>query len=190
MNIQDILFSSYDDALKVMVMGTSPESLARARERAFVKTLAARVEDACEADDIRVFSRFGRGNLADFGAERLLYDIEVCRIATSSSADRKKETFLHIAAALWQIEIDFSCDWRHSVYALNRLCCGGAENKTIIAAHPDRGRQILIDTLSPVAAACAGQLHLALIPHPRDWKEDDRPLELWALVDAEWQPVT
>ncbi len=190
MNIRDILFSSYDDALKAMVMGTSPESLARARERAFVKTLAAHVEDACEADDIRVFSQYGRGNLADFGAERLLYDIEVCRIATSSSADRKKETFLHIASALWQIEIDFSCDWRHSVYALNRLCCGGAENKTIIAAHRDRGRQILIDTLAPVAAASAGQLHLVLIPHPRDWAEVEHPLELWALVDAEWQPVT
>ena len=187
MNIQHIIHYSCHDARAALVMGTSPRALARARERTLVKALAARLDEACADDDIRVFAAYRRGNRTDFGAERLLYDIQVCRISAGQTADKKKEPFYYIAAALWQIEIDFSRDLRRTLLAVNRLAGGAGENKLIIAAQPASGRQAFIHTLKTPAAACSGEVWLALIPHPADWDSDTRPPDIWQLTAGDWQ---
>ncbi len=186
MNIQHIIHYSFNDALSSLVMGTSPRSLARARERVFFKALAAQLEAALTDADIRVFSAYGRGNRDDFGTEHLLYDIQVCRISSSHTADRKRESFYYIAAALWQIEIDFSRDLRRAIFAINRLTGGAAENKLIIAAQPESGRKTFINTLKAPVAACSGERWLALIPHPQDWDDDRQPLDIWQFDRGDW----
>ena len=189
MSIQEILRDSYQRTLKALVMGTSPESLARARERAFVKALATAFEGRFEGEEFRVFSAYGRGNRADFGGEQLLFEIEVCRVAAASSAGRKKESFYIVREALWQVEIDLSQDWRRVVFAMNRLRCGAAENKLVIAAAPGAGQESFLKTLEEPGAGCGEAFYLATIPHPRDWEDDEEGLKIWQFAEGEWQAV-
>ncbi len=189
MRIQDILRDSYHKALKALVMGTSPGSLARARERAFVKSLATQFEASFAGEECRVFSTYGRGNRADFGGEQLLFDIEVCRVAAASSAERKSEPFYVVTEALWQIEIDLSQDWRQVVYAMNRLRCGAADNKLVIAALPAAEPDSFLETLAHCGTGCDGKFYLATIPHPRDWEDAEETLKLWRSAEGNWQAV-
>ena len=190
MNIQAILRDSYQRTQKALVMGTSPASLARARERAFVKALATEIEDSFEGEEFRVFSLYGRGNRADFGGEQLLFDIEVCRVAGASSAQRKRESFYVVDEALWQVEFDMSQDWRQVVFAMNRLRCGSAENKLVIAAAPGSAQDSFLKTLEHGGAGRMGRFYLATIPHPRDWEDDEETLKIWRFAEGEWQAVT
>jgi len=189
MTIQDILRESYEKTLKALVMGTSPESLARARERAFVKSLATAFEGRYEGEEFRVFSLYGRGNRADFGGEQLLFDLEVCRVASASSAERKQESFYVVTEALWQIEIDLSQDWRRVVFAMNRLRCGAAGNKLVIAAAPGARQERFLKTLEQPDAVRGEAFYLATIPHPRDWEDDEESLKIWQFGEGEWQGV-
>lgn len=181
MNIRHLLHYSFHDARNAMVMGTSAASLARARERAFVKAVASQLAEFFSAEDFRVFSAYGRGNRNDFGTEQLLFDIEVCRVACDTATNRKKEQFAYIRAAIWQIEIEFSHEWRDAIYALNRLACGGAENKLLITAQRKSSSDDFLATMLPPASACAGQVYLALITQPVDWGDDEGSLDVWQL---------
>ncbi len=189
MRIQDILRDSYHKSLKALVMGTSPGSLARARERAFVKSLATQFGTSFADEEFRVFSAYGRGNRADFGSEQLLFDIEVCRVAAASSAQRKTEPFYIVTEALWQIEIDLSQDWRQVVYAMNRLRCGAAGNKLVIAASPTAEPDSFLKTLEHCGGGTDAKFYLATIPHPRDWEDDEETLKLWQSAEGIWQAV-
>ena len=190
MDIRHVLRYSYHDARNALVMGTSAAALARARERAFVKAVASQFSDALAADDIRVFSPFARGNRDDFGAEKLLFDIEVCRLAFAETSDRKPEQFAFVSAALWQIEIEFSHEWRDVVFALNRLSCGAAENKLLIAAQRNSGQDEFLATIRPVVSACPGEVYLALVTQPSDWDDGEGSVDVFRLdADDNWNEV-
>ena len=186
MNVASIINDSYRGASSALVMGTSPQSLARARERVFVKTLVDQLQGAYSDDDVRVFSEYGRGNLHDFGTEKLLSDICVCRIAEGQTVARQPEDFLYIAAMLWQIEIEFSREWQRELQAVNRLIGGSAANKLLVAALMNRASEDIMNTLKAPFAAASGEAYLALIPHPADWDlTEDRP-QVWRLAEDEW----
>lgn len=189
MNIKHLINYSFNDATKSMVMGTSPTALARARERSYMKTLITHLEDSLGGDDVRVFSAYQRGNMDDFGTEHLLYDIQVCKIATTETADRKKDPLTYIQSALWQIETDFSQDITSAIYAFNRLVTGNAENKLFIGAQRSTGRDTYINTLKASAKACSGAVYLALIPHPAQWNEDEHEVTVWQFADDEWNEL-
>jgi len=167
-------------------MGTSPQSLARARERVWIKTLSTHLADALDEENNRVFSSYQRGNTDNFGTEQLLYDIQVCRVGITTTADKKKEEIHYIQASLWQIETDFSREIHQAVYAFNRLVTGNGEQKLFIGAQLKTGRDTFIGTLKASAAACTGTVHLALIPHPDDWDDDDHSIDVWQFTDGEW----
>lgn len=189
MNIQHIIKSSFNDAIKSMVMGTSPQSLARARERVWIKTLSNHLADALGEDTIRVFSATNRDNTDHFGTEQLLYDIQVCRVGITTTADKKKDELHYIQASLWQIETDFSREIHQAMYAFNRLVTGQGENKLFIGAHLKTGRNTYINTLRASAAACSGNVYLALIPHPEDW-DDDSMVDVWQFTDGDWTELS
>ncbi|MCY3916723.1 MAG: hypothetical protein OXG49_11985 [Chloroflexi bacterium] len=190
MDIARLIDSSFNEAVKALTMGTSPSSLARARERAFIKTLIAHWQREFAAEDIRVFAASKRGNAADFGTNHLLYDIAVCRAAAGESAERKSEDFLYIAEALWQIEVDFSREWRSALHAINRLNCGAAAEKLLIATSKAVSRQRLLDTLRAPASACPGSLYLALVPHPADWEDAENAPQVWRMAEDAWGETT
>ena len=190
MDIARLIEFSFNEATKVLAMGTSPGALARARERAYVKSLIARLRSEFHAEDVRVFSISQRGNAADFGTEYLLYDIAVCRIGEGETAERKAEDYLYIAEALWQIEIDFSRDWRLALQAINRLNCGAAADKLLIASCHPQGQDRFLNTLRTPAAASSSMLYLALVPHPADWDNADGAPQVWQMAEDEWVEIT
>ncbi len=190
MNIRRIIDDSYDRSCRALVMGTSPTSLERARERVLLKTLAEQLQTAYEGEDVRVFSTYGRGNRTDFGTETLLHDISVCRIKCGETAERQKEDFVYIAAAIWQVEFDFSREWPSAIRAINRLNAGSADNKLLVAAQMDSGRDNYMKTLIAPFAAGHGDQHLALIPHPAEWDTSDDSPEVWRLSEGEWVALT
>ena len=190
MNIRNMIDESYDEACRALVMGTSPATLNRARERAFHKSLAEQMQAAFGEDDIRVFSAYGRGNRADFGREALLHGMTVCRIAQGETAERKPERFAYIAALIWQVEFDFSRQWQRALAAVNRLNEGAADNKLLVAAQLDSGRESYLNTLATPFAAGAGAQHLALIPHLSDWGRSDERPEVWYLQEGKWTELS
>lgn len=190
MDIARVIDSSFNEAVKALTMGTSPSALTRARERAFIKTLIAHLRRAFAAEDIRVFAASQRGNAADFGTNHLLYDIAVCRAAASETAERKSEDFLYVTEALWQIEVDFSREWRSALQAVNRLACGAAADKLLIATREAASQQRLLNTLRAPARACPGNLYLALVPHPADWDDADSAPQVWRMAEDAWVETT
>lgn len=190
MNIVRLIESSFNEAAKALTMGTSVRSLARARERAFTKALIAQLQREFDGEDHRVFATTQRGNAADFGSNQLLHDIAVCRIGAGETAERKSEDFHFIAQALWQIEIDFSREWRQALYALNRLNCGGAADKLLITARLARSQAQFLNTMRAPGAAVAGTLYLAFVAHPADWDDDADAPQVWRIVEDEWDEIT
>ena len=186
MNISRIISDSYASAAKALVMGTSPQALARARERAFVKALADRLRNEYAGDDIRVFARFGRGNRRDFGAEQLLGDVCVCHVDSGRTGGRLSRDFLYVADVLAQAEVELSRDWRREVQALNRLIVGSAAAKLLVAALPARGSAESLETLQAPFAGLPGAASLALIPHPADWESTEAAPEVWRLDGGAW----
>ena len=186
MNIARLIESSFNEAVKALTMGTSQSSLVRARERAYIKTLIAHLQCEFDSEDLRLFASSKRGNAADFGTNHLLYDIAVCRIGTGKTAERKAEDFLYIAEAIWQIEVDFSRDWRTAIHAINRLNCGAAANKLLISSILARGNERLLHTLGRPASARSGTMYLALVPHPADWDDVDSAPRVWQMVEGDW----
>ncbi len=190
MIIRRIIDDSYRKAVRALVMGTSPQALARARERAFVKSLVAEFQEAFSDADIRVFSAYGRRNFRDFGAEKLLSDIAVGRVAKSATGGRDSQDFHFVSELLWQVEIDFSRDWRPAIYAINRLNGGAAADKLLVGARLPRGADDYMQTLRVPFAAGGGRAHLALIPHPADWEANEATPTIWQLIDGEWEALT
>lgn len=189
MDVTRLIDSSYNEAAKALVMGTSQRSLARARERSFAKALIAQLQREFD-DDHRVFAATQRGNAADFGTNQLLYDIAVCRIGAGKTAERKSEDFHFIAQALWQIEVDFSREWQQALYAINRLNCGAAARKLLITSRLARSQSQFLNTLRAPSAAVDGALYLAFVPHPADWDDDAAPPQVWRIADGEWEQTT
>ena len=189
MNIARLIEASFNQAVKALAMGTSRQALYRARERAYVKALIAHLQREFADEDIRVFAASQRGNAGEFGTNRLLFDIAICRIGTGASAQRKAEDHLFIAEALWQIDVDFSREWRSALYALNRLNCGAAADKLLIAASPAQGSARFLKSLQAAGAANNGTLYLALVPHPEDWDDDTGAPQVWRLAKDDWAAV-
>ena len=187
MDIARLIDSSFNEAIKALTMGTSPGSLIRARERAYVKALIAELEREFGGDDLRIFATAQRGNAVDFGTNHLLHDITVCRIDAGATAERKPEDFLYIAEALWQIEIDFTREWRQTLYAINRLNCGAAAHKLLIASKRERGNERFLNTILAPAGASGGRFYLGLVPHPADWDDDVGAPKVWQFAAGEWR---
>ena len=186
MDFRRVIDASYALAAKALVMGTSPRALARARERAFVKSLADQLESVYSGEDIRVFSQFGRGNRRDFGTEQLLSDICVCRVSAGQTGGRQSQEFLFVADLLAQVEIELSREWRREIQALNRLISGSAADQLLVTAQPSRDSAETLNMLQAPFAALAGAASLALIPHPADWETTEAAPEVWRLVDGAW----
>jgi hypothetical protein len=190
MNIIRLIDSSYNAATKALVMGTSKRSLARARERAFVKTLISQLQREFDGADMRVFASSQRGNAAAFGVNQLLYDIAVCRIGTGKKAARKPEDFYYIAQALWQIEVEFSREWRHALFAINRLNCGAAADKLLITSKLGREQEPFLNTIAVPVAAGGGVFYLAAVPNPADWDDDAGAPQVWRIASGMWEEIT
>ncbi len=186
MRIANIVQASFREAAGALVMGTSAASLARARERAFVKALTARLESSLGGDNLRVIGALGRRSQPADAKDALPFDISVCRVDRGSTAGRQPQDFDFISEALWQIELDFSRDWRGALRAINRLNSGAAAGKVLIAAELGSRTKGYLDTLATPFASGSGERYLALIPHPAEWDDSDAETQTWRLQGGQW----
>ncbi len=187
MDIKRGLDTSYHDALRALVMGTSAAALARARERVFVKALAAQLLAGCADESARVFHCYSHDWRTIFGADDLPADICVCRMDKAETGRRQPQTFQFVAEALWFAAIDFTREKAGALRAVNRLNIGAAPNKLLILAHPQRGEAALLDMLKQ---PFAGETHfLALLPHPTEWDDTQAAPAVWQLQADEWHAL-
>ncbi len=185
MDIKRVLDASYHDALRALVMGTSAAALARARQRVFVKALAAHLEAPITDESTRVYHHYGADWGADFSASELPWDICICRMDASETSRRKAQSLEFVAGALWQVAINFSRETAGALQAINRLNIGGAPNKLLLLAHPEGGSDALLETLKQPFAG-DGARYLALLLHPGDWDEPGDAPAAWQWQDGDW----
>ena len=189
MDIKRVLDASYHDALRALVMGTSAAALARARQRALVKTLASRLNEAITDENTRAYHRYATSSRADFGIDALPWDICICRLGASDSGGRQAQSLEYVAGALWQVAIDFSGETAGALQAVNRLAFGGASNKLLLLAHPESGSDSLLESLAQPFAG-DGARCLALLPHPRDWDDATHAPAAWQWQNDGWRELT
>ena len=145
---------------------------------------------SCGDEDIRAFSQLARGNQADFGSETLLGAISIARIGRGPANSGDSEPFVYVAGLVWQVEIEFSPDIQRSIFAVNRLNCGAAENKLLICAQPTRSdAESCLNALSQPFSAGSGSVYLAFVPHPAEWDASDEQTAVWQLADGAWTAV-
>ncbi len=184
MDIKRVLDTSYHDALRALVMGTSAAALARARERVFVKALAAQLLASCTEESARVFHAYAKEWQTIFGADGPPGDIRVCRMGKAETGERQPQTVQFVEEAVWFAAINFTRETTSALRAVNRLNMGAAYNKLLVLARSQRGDAALLDMLKQ---PFAGEAHfVALLPHPAEWDGTHDAPAVWQLQDGEW----
>ncbi|MCY3572671.1 MAG: hypothetical protein OXH48_00470 [Chloroflexi bacterium] len=184
MDIKRVLDTSYHNALRALAMGTSAAALARARERVFVKALAAQLLASCGDENARVFHAYSQDWQAVFGASAPPGEIRVCRMDSAEISRRQAHTIDFVAETVWLAAIDFTRDLASALQAVNRLKGGAARNKLLALARSEHSD---IARLGRLQQPFAGENHfLALLPHPSQWDEAHEAPALWRLADGEW----
>ena len=187
MDIKRVLDASYHDALRALVMGTSAAALARARERVFVKALAANLLASCADESARVFHAYAKDWQTIFGVAGSPGDIRVCRMGRAETGGRQPQTVHFVGEAVWFAAIDFTRETTNALRAVNRLNMGAAQNKLLVLAHSQRGDAALLDMLKQLFA---GEAHfVALLPHPAAWDDTPDAPAVWHLQDDEWHAL-
>lgn len=190
--MEDIGFmvrTAFTEAIRAEIPADGSSRRHRERSRVWVEALANEFRSHyCEAKDVRVFSKHWAENRADFLLNELLYDVSVCRVASVASAAQKKE-LLYIKEVLWLVESEFAKNSRQALVDFNKLVMGASGSKLFVGPQVS-DNDSFIQVLLPAAAACAGDVFLALLPHPAVWNSigEARPL-LWRFANGAWQPM-
>ena len=92
------------------------------------------------------------------------------------------EKAAYVREVLWQVAVELGPDARATLQALNRLIVGSASNKLLVGPLQGDATSIL-SILQPAAAACSGQLFLALAPP--DGAPDASP-RMWRFRGGRW----
>ena len=141
----------------------------------WVQALADELRTAYgSAPSIRVVQR-GGGNSPELGDVDLPVDVAVWRAGSNAAPGEESET-TYVREVLWQVSVELSDDAGETLRALNRLVLGSATSKLLVG--PQHGDATsTLNALQRAAAACSGQLFLALAPldggpgaTPRMWR--------------------
>jgi hypothetical protein len=187
MNIVDKVQIALDRAIDEPISISDAGRLHRERSRLFVEHLATLLRDHFQHDNsIAVLSKHHEDNRARFGLNELLYDVLVCKTATTRSP-LNKEKLTYVTAGLWAIESEFARDLREALFDFNKLVLSSADNCVLIAP-------IVSDTdaylkcLSGAADEIKGNVYIIFVPHPADWAESGKQrVRGYAWQDSGWQ---
>jgi hypothetical protein len=179
-DIKQFIQSSFTAARAEPDEGDSVQEINQSRSRNWVKSLANQLRIHYPNEQgVRVFSKYDDSNRKDFGLNELLHDIVVCRVGDVPSAKHKK-TLCFVKETIWQVESEFARDSRQALIDFNKLVLGSAYNKLFIGPQVNKTEQFL-NVLKPAARACTGNVYVALIPHPSNWKNASGDVKLWSL---------
>ncbi|WP_313034718.1 hypothetical protein [Acinetobacter sp.] len=117
-------------------------------------------------------------NLEDrkiFGLNEFLFDIVIAQMIEFESA-HKKAKFKAIRNAKWLVESEFQTGTsRPLLLDINKLALGTTENKLFIMSNSDKSimKSWVTDTIKKLMHDEKANVFLAVVPHPRDWKNKD-----------------
>jgi hypothetical protein len=153
--------------------GKKTGDIHRARSKNFVEALADRLRAAHQPDpQVAVLSKHFAENRKLFGLNELLFDILVCRTATTRSANGS-HTLTYITNAVLVVESEFERNSREAMFDFNKLVLAASETKLFVGPRVSEETAFL-KPLAQAAAHCGGVVLVALVPHPADWKAGAR----------------
>ena len=188
--LKDLILRSFQKAKKAQFLNQAQQDLHRKRSQEWVKILAQNFRKYYSNKDnaVSVFSEDFGEHRAEFKVNELLYDIAVCRVGTTPSA-QKETPLTYIQEALWVVESEMARDSREAIIDFSKLVMGSAQNKLFIGPKVNNQGNFNKVLLAP-AGNCSGTVYLAIIPHPEDWdKRDDEP-EVFILSGGSWKKVS
>ena len=148
---------------------------------AWVDALAAGLRTAYAGDpSVRVVQR-GSADTPELGRVDLPVDVTVWRAGRNAAPGEEGEA-THVREVLWQVSVELADDPRETLHALNRLVLGSATSKLLVGPLHGDATSVL-STLQRAAAACSGQLFLALAP--LDGGPDAAP-RMWRFREGRW----
>ena len=148
---------------------------------AWVDALAAELRAAYSGDpSVRVVQR-GNAETPELGRVELPVDVTVLRAGSNAAPGEDGDT-TYVREVLWQVSVDLSDDARETLHALNRLVLGSATSKLLVGPQHGDATSVL-SILQRAAAACSGQLFLALAPP--DSAPDATP-RMWRFREGRW----
>jgi len=158
----------------------------RDRSRRFVEAMGKIARDNAESDSERVLTKHYAENRQEFGLNELLFDVLYCDTATTPAAEAGV-MLRYITRGKWAVESEFSRDSREALFDFNKLILADTEAKLFVGSLTSNWK----DFLRPFAAAARhvkGQLFLALIPHPSEWKsKENQDLKIFRWSDGDWR---
>ena len=139
----------------------------------------------------RVFWKGNEDNYPHFKTRELLFDITVCSVSTTLSLQHDPQPLEFISDGHWQVESEFSRNnTRDIIIDMSKLVLGSAENKLIVAAHPnnDAKRQSVLAECAGIAARCRTNVFFLFVSHPKDW-DAPRPPLLYEWIAGDWRLI-
>ncbi len=187
MNLRTLLESALADAVKAKLVAATPQLLHRARSQAWIAALARHLRLQYSGNSFRVLSRYDTTHRAEFGLNELLYDVLVCRVGNVPSA-RHRKSLTYIKEVIWQVESEFARDSGQALRDFNKLVLGTGHNKLFVGpiVHDN---QPFVDVLLRAAAACTGDVHVALIPHPGEWDAFGQKIYIAKYKNGKWVSI-
>ena len=160
--------------VEALVLRTFEAVHGAATSERWVEALADELRAAYGSDpSVRVVQR-GSDESPELGDVALPVDIAVWRAGSNAVPGDGGATY--VREVLWQVAVELGEDPRETLQALNRLVLGSASSKLLVGPQHGDATSVL-NTLQRAAAACSGQLFLALAPleggpsaAPRMWR--------------------
>lgn len=187
--LKSMLQSAFNNAKAMTAENPSEQVENRNKSKNFVEALAGefRKSYSCDKDSkISVFSKHYEKHKVDFGLNELLFDICICEVERTPSASGRRELSF-VKKGLWAIESEMAKNSREAIYDFNKLVLSAAASKLFIGplvTDQEKFKEVLLNP----AKACAGNVYLAFIPHPREWEKGQaQTIELYHLSDGQWQ---
>ena len=191
MNIQNIIRAAISDAQAEQInIVNDKRKLHRERSKRFVECLSIRLREACaEYDSVASLSKHHNDDRDKFGMNELLFDVTVVQYGSiCSGKSRKKLTF--IKKGLWAVESEFARNKREALFDFNKLVLADSENKLFVGPRNSQESDYR-RVLGEAARNCAGNVYVALIPHPDQWPEKGaKDIVVWMWKSTDWEMIS
>jgi hypothetical protein len=189
MKLKTILENGFIQARREPDFGRVPGEVHWNRSQCFVEKVGQLLKAVLPADGYAVFHGRCLDNRTEFDRNEFLCDIAVYRTARLPD-----EMFLgntpFICAMEWCIESEFEeSDQREMLKDFSKLLVVDAHDKLYIAPMNEK-REWFRTMLHHVAKSNRrGNIWLAQMPHPRDWRTSDDSVALFGHGDIDWEPT-
>ena len=171
-DVERLISNALDAAKKIPDAGKNKGAVNRNRSKNFVEELGKQFSVNYKSNSkVRVLTKHKEDNREDFGLNELLFDVLICECETTESA-RNGKSLTYVSHGIWAVESEMARNSRQAVYDFNKLVLSACDNQLFIGPLTSKPNDY-IKPLELVAKNCHGSVFIALIPHPKDWRNDE-----------------